>query len=411
MQILLITIGERISDSGLYRSQVINMAREFSKITTKTTILSLVPILNTDLLTRRGSYAKYIKGIHSLCRQLNISLHIFFLPYSSHSQYIGKAFYFALWDNPLVLWLLRVIIRGISPDVVSCRGLLASYLVCKAFRGLSRPIINYDLRGNSRVEASLLYSVSAHQKNRIQALQDYALSHCDSVTSVSDVLAAQCNVPSHKCHITQIASSMPLVRFVAPSIADCQSHIYFLTIGSLSKSWYPMSEFDRVSTGIHAVLVNSANIILAPPGCHRDILNYPNYGDLCISKLDSFSSESEAAKLAHRCLFGLLPYRQPLDCEVDLTQLAATVMSTKLSDYLLLGIIPIVPAWCTAAASFVVRHEVGIVYDSAYSFAFLSEPDLLERIQLYRSNILRVRHLFTAQSIADRQLRHFSQYL
>jgi hypothetical protein len=411
MKILLVTAGERVSASGLYRSQTINMAREFAKVSSSVSVLSVAPIVNTDSLSKGIGYWAYIKEVISLCRRLDVALHVFFLPYSSHAQFIGKAIFLALWDNLIVLWLLRACLVRISPDVISCRGLLASYLICKALRNVSKPLVNYDLRGNSSVEASLLYAASHKQRQRIRKLEKFVLDNCDTVTAVSQELASQCNVPSHKCHITRIASSMPLDGKDKPSFDLYEGQTYFLTIGSISKSWYPLSEFAKVSRGISLAVPNSANIILSPQSCHGAILNSPGHESLRISMLKSFSSEDQVIKYASSCLFGLLPYRQPQEHEDDLAALAATVMSTKLSDYLLLGIIPIVPQWCIAAAEFVASHQIGFVYDSSYSFSFFKDPGLPERLKLYQLNINRVRQGFTACSIASDQLAHFSKYL
>jgi hypothetical protein len=411
MKILLVTAGERVSASGLYRSQIINIALEFAQTSSTVSVLSFVPIMNPDSLSKGVGYWSYIRNIVAFCGISDVALRVFYLPYSSHAQFIGKRVYLFLWDNPIVLGLIRVCLTRIGPDIISCRGLLSAYLVCKALRNANKTFINYDIRGNSSVEACLLYAASLRQRERIKGLEQYVLALCDSVTTVSQVLAHQCNVPAHKCHITRIASSMPLGGKDKPSFNPDEGHTYFLTIGSISKSWYPLSEFAQVSTGINSSLPNSANIVLAPQSCHSAISNYSYHHCLRISKLESFSSEVKAAEYASGCLFGLLPYRQPQEREDDLAELAATVMSTKLSDYLLLGIIPIVPQWCIAAAEFVASHHIGFVYDSRYSFSFLRDPDLPDIIKSYQSNIHRVRQAFTARSIASEQLRHFSKYL
>ncbi|MCP9823669.1 hypothetical protein [Cyanobium sp. L1E-Cus] len=211
--------------------------------------------------------------------------------------------------------------------------------------------------------------------------------------------------------MTLIASSMPLEDRNKPLLNPHEGLTHFLTIGSISKSWYPMEEFARVLKGIHLSLPNAVNTILAPLSCHKAITDFDDYKFLRVSMLKSFSTEDQAAVLARKCLFGLLPYRQPLDQEADLIQLAATVMSTKLSDYILLGIIPIVPQWCTAAAEFVTSRQIGFVYDSSYSFAFLRDSSIFEKLKHYRSNMDFLRQEFAPFSIARNQLQHFTKYL
>lgn len=411
MNILLVTAAERVSDSGLYRSQVIGLAREFAKISRSTSVLSFTPIINTDFLSKRLAYWSYIKKIVGICRSSRFILYVLFLPYSSHSQFFGKAVILALWDNILVLKLIRACLLRLSPDIISCRGLLASYLVCKALRRHKKCVVNYDLRGNSSVEASLLYAANRRHKDRIKRLEQFVFEHCDSVTTVSEVLARQCDVPPHKLYITRIASSMPLEGKNKPPFDLHEGQTYFLTIGSISKSWYPMEEFARVLKSIHLSLENAANIVLAPSSCHTAIMNSNDYKSLRISTLKAFSTEDQAAEMARQCLFGLLPHRQPLAHEADLIKLAATVMSTKLSDYILLGIIPIVPQWCTAAAEFVTSRQIGFVYDSSYSFDFLQDSSISKKVNLYRSNINALRQEFASCSIARNQLQHFTKYL
>jgi hypothetical protein len=410
MRILLVTAGERVGLSGLYRSQVIMLAKELAIEADSLKVISLLPLFNTDFLAKGIRYIQYLIGTIQVCRSFGFSLLILPLPFSSHAQYIGKMAFLALWDNPFMLCILRLILLRLSPDLISCRGLLASYLICKAMPSNVGAIINYDLRGNAAMEASLLYNIQPSEKLRVQRLEEYVLARCHSVTTVSERLALQCNKPMATIHISRICSSMPIVsqKYDASCIFDT---ITFLTIGSLSKSWYPLEEFSKVSTGIQSSIPNSSHIILAPDSCHADIHSFSVANLLSISLISSFESEVEVVPLAEQCLFGLLPYRKPKPDELHYLELSSTVMSAKLSDYIALCVIPVVPAWCTAAAEFVISNRIGFVYDDSYCFDFLKQSSSLSNLYTFRSNLVSLRYQFTPNSVAKAQLRHFSQFI
>ena len=410
MRILLLTAGERVSDSGLFRSQVIDLAREYSRLGHSVQIVSFLPYINTDLLRLSFRYERFLDNIRSQCLNESIHLEIIRLPISSHFQFIGKYLAYQFWRNPLISRILFSIVANFKPNTIHCRALIAASLATKLPLSLrEKTLVNFDLRGNAVSESILLYAPNKECRSRISRLQQKAIYDADTITCVSEILAQQCGlVSSSRLHITNIASA--LMGYGKDNTSDAwpsyETKFKFVFIGSFGKTWYPAEEFIRVAKSILMYNPTSTFIFLAPSSSHALIQ------DLCIAKsipietISSFTNPEEAREYTLDCTYGILPYRRPLRNEPLHASLAATVMSTKLSDYICLGLIPVVPSWCVSAADFVSNNQIGFTYNENYDFSVISETtdlnlwDMKSRLQLVSPS-------FSVEIIAKKQLEFF----
>lgn len=411
MRILLLTAGCRVSNNGLYKSQVINLAQEFAKLGHSVQIISFLPYFNTDLIRLGFAYERFLQEIKATLLGNCIQLEIIRLPVSSHFQFIGRLVAFLFWKNILLDLLLRIKVRKFQPDVIHCRALTAVLLALRLPRHMRDiALVNFDLRGNAVSESNLLYMSGPRASKRLKKLQDHAIDSADTITCVSKILARQCHIPaSSRLYITNIASS--LTRSISGNSLDPGSNLNprarFVYIGSFGKTWYPSDEFVRVAKSIILTMPSATFTILAPDNSHQLIR------DVCISEsipvdtISSFTDQDEAFKLTHGCTFGILPYRNPFSSEPIQIELAATVMSTKLSDYICLGLIPIVPQWCTSASELILASNIGFVYGKDYNLAPISKATLHDLAKI-KSRISNLVPLFSVEGVAMNQVQFFA---
>lgn len=409
MRILLLTAGERVSASGLYNSQVAELAISYAKLGHVVKIVSFLPYFNTDLLDKQFNYEAYLMQLRSKLKTQKINLSIIRLPLSSHFQFIGFKLVYLFWRNPIINLLLYLQIKNFSPDILHCRSIIAATLATNLSPKIRQTLlINFDLRGNAVTESTLIYQGQSRIIRNLNRIQRNAIDKSDSITCVSGLLAKQCKIPSCKnLYITKIASSLKnqgLSSFSSDnqSIRKMQKFVY---IGSIGKTWYPFDEFIMVALKIQEHMPGASFTILCPTNTHTIVNKTCSKNHVNVNMIAHYSNSEQAIALTSDAMFGILPYRRPLDNEILEKKVAQTVMSTKLSDYISLNLLPIVPDWCTSAAEYVSRHKIGIVYTSKYEFSHIQYAAL--NCSNYYEQMSIIRSDFDTDNIAKCQLSFF----
>jgi hypothetical protein len=413
MRILILTAGERVSKSGLYKSQVLDIAVEFAKNDHQVEIVSFLPYINTDLCQKGLKYENYLNSIKSDLRSLSVGISIIRLPVTSHFQFLGHRAVQAFWSCHFFRYILKRRLASFKPDVIHCRALLACTLTVQLPQEQLLPsIVNFDLRGNAPLEATILYSNRQRIVNSLLRLQSIALAKSHSITCVSEVLAHQCGIHGNSnVLISNIASAIGSLNGTPELVSAGNRNLTkFVFIGSFGKSWYPVEEFIKVAAGIKSVLDMPIFSFLAPKHSHRLIARVCSEENIQVDCIDHFHTRERAIELTQDATFGILPYRQPLQEETQKLLLAQTVMSAKLSDYICLNLIPVVPKWCLSASTYVLSREIGYVYNECYDFDFF-KTNIDARTQSMRRKIVQVADEFTVESVAVHQLDHFSRSL
>ena len=107
--------------------------------------------------------------------------------------------------------------------------------------------------------------------------------------------------------------------------------------------------------------------ILAPRSFWHIIQSYLTDCSIPVSLISEFTSHDQVTKLLSDIDIGILPYPQPPSNDSKRIRLSSCVMSTKLSDYICLRILPMIPTWCSSACETLNSLDTGIVYDYNYS--------------------------------------------
>jgi len=383
----LLTVGTRVTLSGLYKTQIIDLAASLKIYTNDIVIISFLPYFNRDLLRYKFGYEKYLQSIQKQLSNAGVDLRIVRLPLSSHFQFIHfKPFYY-FWFNCFVLHYLRFLFTSYSIDHVYCRGLLASMMALKVNHP-SVKCINHDVRGNDIEELPFFPFYSHRNKQQLRQYVAYAISKSTKTSCVNQVISRQLSLPDHKNLIYNLPSSLIANNLTSASslsqhIKQISAQPNFLFIGSLGMTWYPFSEYLELYLKIKSLLPKAVFTILAPKFLHSNIYDFVSSNSLDVVSIDSFNDTESALRKTSACHFGIIPHISPqtylLDYDLDITDLCAGVTSTKLSDYICLNLIPIVPAWCHAAADFVSTNNLGFIYGptNQYNLSLIRDPNIL----------------------------------
>ena len=364
------TSGIRVSSCGLYKTQIIDFAVSLSKYEDSVCIISILPYFNRDLLKYKLKYEHYLQSIRLDLASRGICLRIIRLPLPSHCQYIQFRPFLFLWVNKFLLSYLRSIFRSFGIKYLYCRHLLASMIAVRS-NCSDIKCINYDIRGNDIAESPFFPFHSIYNQQVLSSFITDTISRSTKTSCVNQVISDQLNLSSSNNLVYNIPSSLisdSISKF--SSINEYLDQVIdkpnFLFIGSLGMTWYPFSEFLVLYRQIKSLYPTAIFTILAPDFLHSGINYFVSTDKLDVVLVDSFNSIEEALAKSANCHFGILPHISPRSYSainnLDITDLCAGVTSTKLSDYICLNLIPVVPDWCTAASEIVLKNNIGFVY-------------------------------------------------
>lgn len=416
MKVLFLTWGERVSETGLYRSQVINLCAEISKAGVSIELCSFVPILNRDMVKQKHQYFSGLEKCDKLASQNDITF--------CSNHYLGSSFEiytpWLLWPivhAPWNLSRLKTIIKDGQYDVIHCRSYHAAFAALKAMNkmGKTLPLV-FDPRGLMPEEGVLQgrFLSEGISYSRWKKVEQYILQHASVTIAVSSTMKTHYEkLGAHDVRLVYISSDVGMkelpVNVDGVVSSNKKQLIYVGAIGT----WHPAKGVFDVFWDFRKENPDTTLRILAPKHAWGDIYNSATEKGLNPLEFSVGYAKTrlELENEIRASYAGLLTYRTPSN-EIE-TLVASTVLSTKFVEYLTGGIPVIANKYCGGAANYIFSNGCGTVYDPEHiertSFAFLADfwRESKKRVQVIKKS----KHDFSVTNNARRYASLYAELI
>lgn len=406
MKILYLTWGERVSDSGLYKSQVLNLCAAMTRTNVNVQLCSYVPILNRDAVREKLQYFSLVKKCTSFVEKNGFKLsvkHYLGSSFESYTPWLMWPLIHAGWN----LARLKTVIKEGQFDVIHCRSYHAAFAALKAMKSLGKYIpLVFDPRGLMPEEGVLhgRFARASLSYSRWKKVERYIIKKAAVTIAVSESMKVYYSQLGAKdVRLIYISSDMKTGRSGCKSIDAASAIKQLIYVGAIG-AWHPAEAVFDVFFAFRKTNPGATLRILAPKNTWDYVRKVAAEKEINQSEfsLGYAATRLELESEIRGSYAGLLTYRAPSN-EIE-ALVASTVLSTKFVEYLTGGIPVIVNKHCGGAAKYIFSHDCGVVYDPEHvehtSFVPLDDfwNDSVKRVNV----INRAVHDFSVENNAER---------